>query len=88
MVLLGNKSDKVDKRAVSTAEGLQLARGFGNECPFFETSAKTGDNIIEAFTALIRQMKKCSAPTSRSPTKSKGKKKGGGNGNGMKCSLI
>ncbi|KAI6655127.1 hypothetical protein LOD99_2416 [Oopsacas minuta] len=85
VVLIGNKSDRAEQRCVSTAEAMQLARGFGNDCPFFETSAKTGANIEEAFTALVRQMKKSSPIHQKSFSKSKtSKKKAGKSG----CSLI
>ena len=43
MVLCGNKCDLNDDRAVSAAEGEQLATSWG--CPFFETSAKTFVNL-------------------------------------------
>ena len=74
-MLVGNKSDRAEQRCVSTAEAMQLARGFGNDCPFFETSAKTGTNIEEAFTALVRQMKNASPVHPRTASKSKIKSK-------------
>eukprot|EP00475_Leptophrys_vorax_P002319 TRINITY_DN112_c0_g5_i1.p1 TRINITY_DN112_c0_g5~~TRINITY_DN112_c0_g5_i1.p1 ORF type:complete len:266 (+),score=59.94 TRINITY_DN112_c0_g5_i1:145-942(+) len=46
VVLCGNKCD-VDNRAVSTEEGEALASDLG--ALFFETSAKTGENVKAAF---------------------------------------
>ena len=47
MVLCGNKIDLVTERQVSTEEGKSLAEDYG--CPFIETSAKTAENVEEAF---------------------------------------
>lgn len=58
-VLLGNKADTsgplVSKRTVATARGQALAEQHG--IPFFETSAKNGINIEEAFSAITRDIK-------------------------------
>ena len=50
LVLIGNKKDKEKRRTVSPAEGQALAEEL--EVTFFETSAKTGENIEEVFTAV------------------------------------
>ena len=47
MVLVGNKSDLADKRQVSTEEGQELAEKYGLQ--FYETSAKTGENVNDIF---------------------------------------
>ena len=47
MILVGNKCD-LDKREITYDEGQELANGF--EIDFFETSAKTGQNVEELFT--------------------------------------
>ena len=47
MVLVGNKSDLEDKRQVSKEEGQELADKYGIQ--FYETSAKTGDNVDAIF---------------------------------------
>jgi small GTP-binding protein len=50
-VLVGNKSDLVDDRVIDAARGQALATDL---CmAFFETSAKTGDGVEQAFQALI-----------------------------------
>eukprot|EP00013_Stygamoeba_regulata_P018472 CAMPEP_0177670808 /NCGR_PEP_ID=MMETSP0447-20121125/24310_1 /TAXON_ID=0 /ORGANISM="Stygamoeba regulata, Strain BSH-02190019" /LENGTH=218 /DNA_ID=CAMNT_0019178043 /DNA_START=43 /DNA_END=699 /DNA_ORIENTATION=- len=47
IMLIGNKSDLVDRRAVSKAEGERFAEQ--NGLIFMETSAKTADNVEAAF---------------------------------------
>ena len=49
-ILIGNKSDLNDERAVSFEEGNQKAQEFG--CPFYETNCKNGDNIDKCFVEL------------------------------------
>ena len=46
-ILVGNKSDLVDKRQVSKEKGKQLADSYG--IPFLETSAKNNENIEKLF---------------------------------------
>eukprot|EP00105_Crassostrea_gigas_P044080 XP_019928228.1 PREDICTED: putative Ras-related protein RABA4e [Crassostrea gigas] len=51
IILIGNKSDLVERRAVSVSE----ARKFANKemaFDYFETSAKTGTNVFAAFQKL------------------------------------
>ena len=52
VVLVGNKIDLENKREVKTEEGQQLGNEFNYQ--FFETTAKDGININEAFGALIK----------------------------------
>jgi len=53
IVICGNKTDLSGIRNVSTEEGQSLAESLG--CHFIETSAKTGENVEEAFFAVVRQ---------------------------------
>ena len=55
MMLVGNKCDKVQQREVSREEGAALAQQFG--CNFLETSAKTGQNVEDMFTDLVRALR-------------------------------
>ena len=52
VVLVGNKIDRVHEREVETRHGEQLAQRLG--CAFVETSAKTRENLEEAFFTAVR----------------------------------
>ena len=54
-VLVGNKCDKPD-RVVTEEEGRKLASDFNMS--FFETSAKTNQNVNEVFTFLTQEILK------------------------------
>ena len=51
-VLIGNKSDLESERIVSEEEGEQLAKLL--ECKYYETSAKTGQNINQAMDEMAK----------------------------------
>ncbi|KAJ5326422.1 Small GTPase superfamily [Penicillium brevicompactum] len=55
-ILIGNKCDWEEKRAVSTEQGQQLADELG--IPFLEVSAKNNINIEKAFYSLASDIKK------------------------------
>jgi Ras-related protein Rab-1A len=52
-ILIGNKSDLGSKKVISTQEGKELADEY--KMKFFETSAKNGTNISEAFDAVATE---------------------------------
>ena len=54
IIIVGCKVDLEDKREVSTEEGHTFAAKY--KCPFFETSARTGKGVKEAFSALIQKV--------------------------------
>ncbi|KAJ9159886.1 hypothetical protein P3X46_025340 [Hevea brasiliensis] len=50
-ILVGNKVDRDDERAVSREEGMALAEE--HKCSFLECSAKTRENVLQCFKELI-----------------------------------
>ena len=52
LILVGNKLDLSAQRVVTTAEGHALAEE--HKIPFFETSAMTGEGVVEAMACLCR----------------------------------
>jgi small GTP-binding protein len=51
-LLIGNKSDLDDSRGITTEEGEKVAEKI-KASDFIETSAKSGDNVEEAFSNLL-----------------------------------
>ena len=56
VMLVGNKSDRVTEREVSTQEGHALAKELG--CEFVEASAKSCVNVEKAFYDVVRLLRK------------------------------
>eukprot|EP00826_Nyctotherus_ovalis_P045387 TRINITY_DN5026_c0_g1_i24.p1 TRINITY_DN5026_c0_g1~~TRINITY_DN5026_c0_g1_i24.p1 ORF type:complete len:215 (-),score=67.27 TRINITY_DN5026_c0_g1_i24:172-816(-) len=54
IMLVGNKTDLVDKRQVKTDEGEKLAEEL--KLDFVETSSKTGSNINELFVSIASSL--------------------------------
>ncbi|KAF1816071.1 ras small monomeric GTPase [Eremomyces bilateralis CBS 781.70] len=55
IVLVGNKSDLEDERAVSRTRAFQVSQNWGN-APYYETSARRRANVDEVFRDLCRQI--------------------------------
>ena len=52
--LIGNKIDLADQRKISKEMGIELAEEY--KLPFFEASAKSGENVDEVFKALYKKI--------------------------------
>ncbi|KAJ6021933.1 ras small monomeric GTPase [Penicillium herquei] len=55
LVIVGNKSDLEDDRAVPRARAFGLSQSWGN-APYYETSARRRANVNEVFIDLCRQI--------------------------------
>ncbi|AFZ79904.1 Ras-related rab6 small GTP-binding protein, putative [Theileria equi strain WA] len=60
IVIVGNKTDLLDKRKVSYEEGESHAKEMN--CLFRETSAKNGDNVHELFNLVAVKLLKTTEP--------------------------
>jgi len=65
IMLVGNKSDRVTEREVSTQEGHALARELG--CEFVEASAKNCINVEKAFYDVVRILRRQRQQATRPP---------------------
>lgn len=65
VMLVGNKSDKVTERAVSSQEGQALARELG--CEFVEASAKNCINVEKAYYDVVRALRRGLTPPVKRP---------------------
>ncbi|KAF5096606.1 hypothetical protein D0Z00_002731 [Geotrichum galactomycetum] len=63
IALAGNKLDLAENREVQTEEAAAYAKEAG--LLFFETSAKSGENVTELFTAIAQKLPLESAANSR-----------------------
>jgi len=73
MVVVGNKSDLEEDRAVRRQDGFAIADKWGGS-PYYETSAKRRANVEEAYKHLARQM--------MARDKERHREQGGGGGGG------
>lgn len=55
IVLVGNKSDLEEDRAVTRSRAFAVSQAWGN-CPYYETSARRRANVDEVFIDLCRQI--------------------------------
>ena len=55
LVIVGNKSDLEEDRAVPRARAFGLSQSWGN-APYYETSARRRANVNEVFVDLCRQI--------------------------------
>lgn len=69
-ILVGNKCDIIEEKVVATEDGKKLADEKG--IPFFETSAKTNINVVEAFTCIAKNIKKRLMDANPNPAASRG----------------
>jgi len=69
-LLVGNKSDLVNKRVVTKETATEFAEGLG--IPFLETSAKNSTNVEEAFLTMAAQIKTRMASVNVAPRKEGG----------------
>jgi len=74
-VLVGNKCDLEDDRAVTRDEGEEMAKNYGIN--FYEASAKSNLNIAEAFGDLAKQVLKRKVYTKKLDVKTPKKEKNG-----------
>ncbi|KAH9906709.1 ras family-domain-containing protein [Xylariomycetidae sp. FL2044] len=80
VMLVGNKSDRVTEREVSTQEGHALARELG--CEFVEASAKNCINVEKAFYDVVRILRRQRQAASRPQQQSRSERPNGGHGGG------
>ena len=66
-ILIGNKSDLSSKRAVSFEEASEYAKKHGMK--YIEVSAKTGENVVEAFLSLCTDTLHSAISTHKKPEK-------------------
>lgn len=72
-VLVANKSDLIDKRKVSQEQGEERAKEW--KVTYIETSAKTKENVDEAFNMLLGMIHATKKADSSKGTKAKPEKK-------------
>ena len=77
--LIGNKIDKTTERKITTEQGTKLAEEYN--LPFFEASAKSGENVDEIFKFLYKKISEVYIEIQ----KEKGEKLGKSNKKRIRC---
>jgi len=54
VVVVGNKSDQVDQRVITNKEAQEYCKSIGT--PLIETSARSADHVLEAFSGLASRI--------------------------------
>ena len=82
LVVVGNKSDLEEDRAVSRSRAFSVTNSWG--APYYETSAKRRANVDEAFVDLCKQIIKKDVATRQVKEMERGvpRDKGHGHGHG------
>ncbi|CAG7919268.1 unnamed protein product [Penicillium olsonii] len=75
IVIVGNKSDLEEDRAVPRARAFGLSQNWGN-APYYETSARRRANVNEVFIDLCRQIIRKDSEGSRSSSDPSRKREG------------
>jgi len=85
-ILIGNKCDWEEKRAVSTQQGQDLANEL--KIPFLEVSAKSNINVEKAFYSLASDIKTRLVDSSRNDSAAQTGAGGAGGGGGVKVDSV
>lgn len=75
LVIVGNKSDLEEDRAVSRSRAFQVSQSW-NGAPYYETSARRRNNVDEAFVDLCRQIIRKDVATSHIRDMERGVRRG------------
>ena len=85
-ILVGNKSDLTDQRAVTLANAQAQAKEWN--VPYMETSAKTRENVDKVFFELMREIRVQKMDSKRMATEGMDTKGMDPEGNLCKCTIL
>ena len=85
-ILVGNKSDLTDQRAVTLANAQAQANEW--KVPYVETSAKTRENVDKVFFDLMREIREQKMETKRMDTVGMDSKGMDTEGNLCNCNIL